>query len=257
MKFSILTHKLKALMLCAAFLPGLASAGIFDDDEARKAILDLRTKLEALSKKLEEKIELKTEGKADKSSLLELNNQSEQLRNEIAQIRGQIEVVLNELTTLKKRQQDFYVDLDTRLRKLEPIKKTIDGREVLVDSGEERAYNAAMALFQGGQYENAISAFSAFSMNYPNSGYAGTVQYWLGNSYYAQRDCKATVATLQNLVKKFADNPKVPDAMLNIATCQLELKEKAASRKTLEAVIAKFPGTESAQAAKSMMPKTK
>jgi tol-pal system protein YbgF len=257
MKFSIFTKKFKIFFLCLALLPGLASAGIFDDKEARKAILELNAKIEALSKKLEEKIDLKTEGKADKTSLLEFSNQSEQLRSEMAQIRGHIEVVLNELATLKKRQQDFYIDLDTRLRKLEPIKKNIDGREVTVDSGEERAYNAAMALFQGGQYENAIAAFTAFSANYPNSGYAATAHYWLGNSYYAHRDCKGTISTLQSLVKKFSDNPKVPDAMLNIATCQLELKEKAASRKTLESVIAKFPGTESAQAAKSMIPKTK
>lgn len=240
-------------MLLASALPLSASAGIFDDDEARKAILDLRAKVDAVSTKLDNKLDTK----ADKSSALELANQIEQLRGEIAKLRGQVEVLTNDLANTQRRQQDFYVDLDNRVRKLEPKKMTIDGKEVTVDIGEQRAYDAALSLFKAADYKNASAAFTAFNVNYPQSAYAGSAQYWLGNSWYAQRDCKNTISSLQQLVKNYPDHPKAPDAMLNIASCQLELKDKPGSKKTLETVIAQYPETDAAQAAKSRLAATK
>lgn len=234
-------------------VPALANPGLFDDDEARKAILDLRAKLTALTAKLDAKLE----EKADKTSLLELNNQNEQLRSEIAALRGQIEVLMNELSNAQKRQQDFYNDLDKRLRALEPKKLSVDGREVTIEQSEQRAFDAAMNLYKSGQYANAAAAFTSFNVNYASSVFAAESQYWLGNSYYAQRDCKNTISTLQTLLKNYPDTAKAADAMLNIAACQIDLKDKKEARKTLEAVIAKFPGTDAAQAAKSRLPSTK
>jgi len=52
-------------------------------------------------------------------SQLELANQIEQAKADMAKLRGQIEVVSYELEASQKRQKDFYVDLDNRLRKLE------------------------------------------------------------------------------------------------------------------------------------------
>ncbi|MFC0351922.1 tol-pal system protein YbgF [Undibacterium danionis] len=253
MKSWNLNKGLQALIFAVTLLPAIASAGIFDDDEARKAILDLRTKIAALSTKLDAKLD----DKADKTSVLELSNQNEQLRSEIAALRGQIEVLMNELANAQKRQQDFYIDLDKRLRALEPKKLTVEGREVTIEQSEQRSFDAAMSLYKAGQYANAASAFTAFTLNYADSVFASQAQYWLGNSFYAQRDCKNTITALQTLLKNYPDNAKVPDAMLNIAACQLDLKDKKESRKTLMAVIAKFPGTDAAQAAKNRLPSTK
>jgi TolA-binding protein len=41
--------------------------------------------------------------------------------------------------------------------------------------------------------------------------------------------------------------------MLNIATSQKELKDKKAEKKTLQDLVAKYPGTPSAQAAKERL----
>nr|WP_315467726.1 tol-pal system protein YbgF [uncultured Undibacterium sp.] len=253
MNVSCLNRKIKALVFVCMLTPAIASAGLFDDEEARKAILDLRTKITALTAKLEARLD----DKADKTSALELNNQNEQLKAEISTLRGQIEVLLNDLANLQKRQQDFYVDLDKRIRALEPKKLTVEGREVTIEQSEQRSFDAAMSLYKAGQYANAASAFTGFTLNYPESIFASQAQYWLGNSHYAQRDCKSTIVALEKLLKTYPDNPKEPDAMLNIAACQLELKDKKESRKTLQAVISKFPGTEAAQAAKSRLPSTK
>lgn len=225
--------------------PLQARAGLFDDDEARRAILDIRARLDSLNSRLE--------NKADKSTNLDLAGQSEQLRTEIAALRGQIEVLANELSNEQRRQKDFYTDLDTRLRKIEPQKATVDGREVNIEPAEQKTYDAALAYFKAGDYKNAGAAFFNFLQLYPQSGFAASAHYWLGNTYYAQRDYRNAIASQQIVVKNYPDNPKAPDAWLNIASCYTELKDKAAAKKTLDALIAQYPDSAAAQTAKERL----
>jgi tol-pal system protein YbgF len=234
-----------AFMAAVAYLPMTAHAGMFDDDEARKAILDLRNKVEALQKDVA--------SKSDKNSALSLSDQNDQLRQEVARLRGQLEVLTNELANTQQRQKDFYVDLDSRLTKLEPQKVNVDGKEVSVDQSEQKTYDAALNIFKGGDYKGASSAFGDFLKRYPQSGYAASAQYWLGNSLYAQRDYKGAIAAQQAVVKNYPDNPKVADALLNIASSYTELKDKASARKSLETLIAKYPNSPAAQTGKERM----
>lgn len=226
--------------------PMAAHAGLFDDAEARKAILDIRNQIEALQRDMG--------NKADKNSALTLSDQNEQLRQEIARLRGQIEVLTNELTSTQQRQKDFYVDLDGRLRKLEPQKATVDGKEVTVELSEQKSYDNALAIFKGGDYKGAATAFADFLKRYPQSGFAPSAQYWLGNAYYAQREYKNAIAAQQVLIKNYPDSPKVPDAQLNIASSYAELKDKASAKKMLETLIAQHPEAPAAQTAKERLP---
>ena len=233
-----------ALMLVASFgcsTPMEAQAGLFDDEEARRAILDLRARIDAANARVD--------GKAHKTSSLALAGPCDHLRNEIARLRGQVEVLTNEVANAQRRQKDFYTDLDARLRKLEPRLAMVDGKEVQVQPGEQKNFDAALAMFRAGDYRNAGQAFSDFLRQYPQSGFTASAHYWLGNAYYAQRDYKNAVASLQVVANNYPDNPKAPDALLNLANCQVELKDKAGARKTLETLLAKYPTAEAAQAA--------
>jgi tol-pal system protein YbgF len=234
-------------------LPLASSAGVFDDDEARKAILDLRAKVETLSRELNARIDTKS----DKSAALEFVNQHEMAMAEIAKLRGQIEVLANDMAKAQQRQKDFYVELDARLRKLEPRKVNIDGKEADIDPNEQKSYDAAYATFKAGDFKNAAAALQDFVRRYPGSGYAANAQYWLGNSYYAMRDYPNAIAAQQVVVANYADSPKAPDAMLNIASCYLELKDKKTAKKVLQDLIAKFPDSTSAQTAKDRLPTIK
>ncbi|MFZ6707509.1 tol-pal system protein YbgF [Undibacterium sp. TC9W] len=249
MKLNSIRTTILAAALSCAFLPTMASAGIFDDDEARKAILDLRAKVDAVNARLDSRLETK----ADKGTALELANENEALRAEISKLRGQIEVLSNDVTNAQKRQQDFYVDLDNRVRKLEPKRVTVDGQEATVDPTEQRTFEAAAALFKAGDYKASVPAFTNFLANYPQSAYAGSVQYWLGLSYFTQRDFRNAILSMQQVAKNYPDHPKAPDALLNMAACHIELKEKPAAKKVLESVLAKYPDTEAAQAAKNRL----
>ena len=244
-------NKLVKSTIVAAFAaafslaPLMANAAIFGDDEARKAILDIRTRLNSMQNEIS--------NKADKTNNLDLNNQNEQLRQEISRLRGQVEELANELSNTQRRQKDFYADLDARLRKMEPQKVTVDGKEFSITPSEQSAYDVALAYFKAGDYKNAGASFFDFTRRFPQSGLVPSAQYWLGNTYYAQRDYRNAINAQQVVVKNYPDNPKAADALLNIASCQMELKDRTAARKSLETLIAQYPESPSAQTAKERL----
>jgi tol-pal system protein YbgF len=240
-----------ALLAVCATLPLRAGAGLLDDDEARRAILDLRGKVDAMARDMNARIDTKS----DKTSTLDLIGQHDQTMQEIAKLRGQIEELSNELANAQKRQKDFYIDLDARLRKLEPREVNIDGKEAAVEPSEQNSYDAALQQFKAGDYKGAAAALDAFVKRYPDSAYAANAQYWLGNAYYAQRDCKSAIAAQQVVIKAYPDSPKAADAMLNMASCYTELKDKAGAKRTLDALVVKYPDSAAAQAARERLPK--
>lgn len=234
-----------AVVAAASWAPLHANAALFEDDEARRAILDIRARLDSMQTQIN--------AKADKSNNFDLNNDNEQLRQEIAKLRGQIEVLTNELANTQKRQKDFYVDLDGRLRKLEPQQVTLDGKVVSIGQAEQRAYDAALAYFKSGDYKNAGASFYDFTHRYPTSALVPSAQYWLGNTYYAQRDYHNAITAQQVVVQTFPDNPKAADSLLNIASCYTELKDKASAKTTLETLVSKYPDSAAAQTAKDRL----
>jgi tol-pal system protein YbgF len=249
MNTSFKSTMIAALIAAFSYSPTLSHAGIFDDNEARKAILDIRARLDAL----ESDSKARTENKADKTSVLDLANQNEQLRQDIAKLRGQIELLTNDLANAQQRQKDFYIDLDKRLRVLEPQQITLDGKQVNVLPGEQKAYDAAFSYFKSGDYKNASSALSDFLRRYPSTAYGATAQYLLGNAYYAQNDYDKAITAQQAVVKNYPESPKAPEAMLNIASSYTELKDKTAAKKTLSELVAQYPDSAAARTAKERL----
>ena len=95
-----------------------AHSGLFDDEEARKQIVQLRSQMADTQRAIDARIG-ELEAQAKNRSIIDLFNQVEILKTEFAKLRGQIELLQNEMENTQKRQRDLYVDLDGRLRKVE------------------------------------------------------------------------------------------------------------------------------------------
>ncbi|MFM2397993.1 MAG: tol-pal system protein YbgF [Pseudomonadota bacterium] len=247
-------------LICLGLLAAapFAHAGIFDDDEARKAILDLRKEARDGDIKLEKSLaDANARIDAQQRSSLELSNQIQLLREEIAKLRGALEVQTNELAGQQRRNKDLYGDLDARLKVLEPRKVSVDGREASVERTEEIAYNAALDLFKSGDMKGAQAGFASFLQRYPSGGYAPLATYWMGASQYGNKDFKGAQSTLSGFVQRFPDSPRVPDAWLTIANAQLDGGDKRTANRTLGKIINDFPGTSAAQQARERLPATR
>jgi tol-pal system protein YbgF len=250
---TVVSRVAAAALLMAACM-GSASAGLFDDEEARKAILDLRQKNQVIEQKLAEETRRATEDAAQlRRSLIELQNQLEATRAEVAKLRGQDEQIVRDLAELQRLQKDTAQSLDERLRKFEPSRMTMDGKEFLADPSEKRDYDAAMAIFRKGEFATAQLLFVDFLTRYPKTGFRQSALFWLGNAQYATKDYKDALSSFRALVVSAPDHMRVPEAILAIANCQLELKDNKGARKTLEELVANHPGSEAAQAAKDRL----
>lgn len=228
----------------------VASAALFEDDEARRAILELRQQ-RANSDRLAE--EQRQEMSQLRRSLLDLQTQIETLRGEIARLNGQNEQQLRDLADVQRRQKDIAQGVDERLRKVEPSKVSVDGREFIADPTEARDFEAALAIFRKGDFPAAQAAFTDFIKRYPQSGFRPTALFWLGNSQYATRDYRGAITNFRALLTASPDHPRAPDAVLSIANCQIELKDTTGARKSLDELVKAYPQSEAAVAARERL----
>ena len=246
-----------------------ARAALFDDDEARKRIDALKVRVDQLERSLSQRVDaLEAKG----AGLVDLFRDVEQIKADLAKLRGQYEVLTYELEQTQKRQRDLYVDLDSRLRKLEAgpgagaasnEPSAVPGAAAALapptaprpgDAGsEQRAYDGALEQFKSSNYPAAAGSFQAFVRAYPKSPLAPSALYWAGNAQYAQRDFRGAIATQRQLLSTYPDSQKVPDALLNIASSQIELGEAAPAKRTLEEIVAKYPTSEAAGKARQRL----
>ncbi len=247
-----------ALMLVAA---GSARAGLFDDEEARKAILDLRSRIQAnddraqagLAEQSKAQAALLEQVGALRRSVLELNAQLETQRAENAKLRGAQEQLARDVADLQRLVKDMSKGLDDRLRLLEPQKVTVDGKESSVDADERRSYEAAMATLRSGDFDKAAAALSGFLGRWPASGYADSVRFWLGNALYGQKNYKEAISVFRAMVTAAPTHPRTPEALLAVANCQIEMKDSRAARRTLDDLVKAYPASEAAVAAKERL----
>lgn len=233
-------------------------SALFDDDEARKAILDLRQKVDIQQQRNVEELRKANDDNAQlRRSILDLSNQLEILRAEIAKMRGQDEQLARDVAEVQRKQKDISQGVDERLRKFEPSKVTVDGKEFVASPAEIRDFDAALATLRRGEFAPAQTAFLDFINRYPQSGYRPSALFWLGNAQYALRAYREAIINFKSVVATAPDHVRSPEAALSIANCQVELKDTKAARKTLEDLIKVYPQSEAASVAKDRLTKLK
>jgi tol-pal system protein YbgF len=241
---------LAALLACGTS----AHAGLFDDDEARRAIIDLRTRIS----QLEDGSKSQTAQTAQQlqqlqNALLDLTNQNEQLRQQMAQLRGANEQLAKDLSDVQRHQKDLVQGVDDRLKKVEPQQVNLDGKTFMADADEIASYEAAAATLRSGDFDKAQAALSAFLRRYPASGYADLARYWMGNAQYGNRDFKGAIATFKSFIAAAPDHARAPEAELAIANCQIELKDMKGARVTLNDLMKTYPKSEAAVAGRERL----
>ena len=209
---------------------------IFSDDEARKAILEMRKSVQA-----------------SQGAILDLQNQIEKLRTENAQLRGQIESLQKQTDDLTKNQKTYYQDLDNRLTRFEPQTIEVEGVTGVVQAGERSAYEEALNAFQNNQVKKADSDLTAFIRKYPSSPYLPLALFWSGNTKYVLKDYNGSINQLQTLITRFPGHQRVPAAMLTLGNANLESGKKAVAKKVLSDLIAKYPDSDAAKEAKPIV----
>ncbi|MCB1896263.1 MAG: tol-pal system protein YbgF [Zoogloeaceae bacterium] len=221
-----------------------ATAGMFDDEEARKEIIRLRDNYGARLDQLE------TTSRAQ----FELANELEALKAEIAKLRGQIEVLGYQVDSSDKRQKDFYVDLDNRLRKLENSALTTSAAARPIDPvAEARDYEGALGLLKAGKNREAGAAFEAFIANYAGSSFLPSAYFWAGNAWFQEREAARASDHYRKVAELWPDDPRAPDALLGLAQSQQAMGDNKGAKETLARILETYPDSSAAQMAKQRL----
>lgn len=238
---------------------GQAFAGLFSDDEARLQIQQIGDRVSKLEDSTKKQSDINTQqaatNKKGSTTLLDLQSQIESLNEELRNLRGQNEELTHKLQDSEKRQKDYYIDLDTRLRHFETAEAQQSNNAPIVEG--DRAYEAAQSLFKSGKNQDAIAAFQEFIKQFPDSVYVPNAHYEIGEAYFALKDYPNALANYQVLSTQYAFSPKTPDAMLAIINCQIALKNNVAAKKTFKQLAAKYPESIAAGEAKKLLAKLK
>ncbi|MBO1111243.1 tol-pal system protein YbgF [Bordetella petrii] len=214
---------LRTLVVTAA-LAAAAPAHAFSDDEARRAILDLRQQVQQ-------------QNEQNQRARLQLADQMQSLQQEIMQLREQLELVSRQQPSTQPGQSGAN----------NPPGATAS------DPREQAAYDGAIDQFRKGQYKEAAESLAAFVALYPNSQLAPTAKFYLGSSRYAAKDYKGAIDQLNQLVQESPDNARAPDALLVIAGSQIELNNRAGAKASLQRIVKDYPNTPAAETAQSRL----
>ena len=207
-----------------------AVAGLFSDDEARLQIQQVGERVSKLEETEKKQAETNTQqtaintqqtatNKKQTATLLDLQSQIENLHEELRNMRGQNEELTHKLQDSEKRQKDYYIDLDSRLRHFETAEAQQSNNAPTVEG--DRAYEAAESIFKTGKNQDAIVAFQEFIKLFPDSVYIPNAHFEIGEAYFALKDYPNALANYQVLSTQYAFSPKTPDAMLAMIKCQM------------------------------------
>jgi len=110
-------------------------------------------------------------------------------------------------------------------------------------------YDAAYQDLTRGNHGLALLGFQEMLTKFPDSELADNAQYWIGETYYAQKDFPAALREFEKAVATYPKGDKVPAALLKSGFCQIETGDKSGARETFKKLQERFPQTEEARLA--------
>ncbi len=208
--------------------------------------------------------------RAELLSLRSLNEQSVEAAN---RMRADTQVQLNQVTEQTQLLSDRLEDTGRRISNL-PSKlrfagppappppdsttknvadSTSKSAAVAAANDAQQIYDAAYADLVKGKYDLARRGFQQYLQMEPQGALADNAHYWIGESFYSQKNYEAAGKEFNAVLEKFLDGDKVPSAMLKLAYAQIASGKTAEGKKNLQALIKKFPQSNEANLAKAKL----
>ena len=108
---------------------------------------------------------------------------------------------------------------------------------------EYDAYQNALRVFNGRNYEQAQKLFSDIIKQYPAGAYADNCWYWSGECSYAMLDWPRAISMFQK-VFEFTNSSKADDAQLKLGMCYMKTGQGALAKAEFRKLIERYPGSE-------------
>lgn len=114
-------------------------------------------------------------------------------------------------------------------------------------------YRRAFNAYREGRHAEAILDFEEFLQLYPDHEYADNAQYWIGESYYSQKEYEQAVVEFNRVLDRYAHEAKAPDALLKIGRSYEQLGDRERARIFWGRLVSQYPQSEAARSARKLL----
>ena len=205
-------------------------------------------------------------GGASGARLADLGEEVAALRQEVAELRGAVEEA--------EHAAERAMEEARRAQEAPPAGGVAPGPGAAGGAGgaaavagspreEIGAYEEAFTRYRAQEYEAAIDRFRAFLQTHPSSDYADNAQFWLAECHFKLGDYEQAVLAFEEVVEKFPEGNKVPDALYRQGIALLEIGKKTgqeakyrpAARQIFERLVSNYPESERVPEARRQLEK--
>lgn len=120
-------------------------------------------------------------------------------------------------------------------------------------SSPQVQYNKARQLLLANKFNAAEKEFKAVAEEYSNNPLAVNSLYWIGECRYSMKDYKGAITIFKQLVEKYPNGSKVPDALLKTAYAYISIGDDDNAREYLKRVVKTFPFSPSGEKAEKKL----
>ena len=208
----------------------------------------------------------RVESVLNNQSLLDLQNDNENLTSQIRNLRNQLDNLSFQQESALNSQKNQYLDVDKRLQQIEtrPIRQYVvpsssadsdqSSPALQGATGSERdVYQSAFDLLKGGKYADAASGFESYLVQYPDGQLADNAYYWLGESHYITRKFDKALNSFAMVTQNYPESRKIADAWLKLGYTYYEMKDTAKAKEALQKTLSNFPDSSAALLAKQRL----
>lgn len=122
---------------------------------------------------------------------------------------------------------------------------------------DEVVYRRGIELLDGEKFAPSRAAFEELIKRYPTSKLADNSRFWIGESYYRQKEYASAILEYQKVVDDYPKGDKVPAALYKQGLAFLEIGEKEGGIATLQQLVSRYPKSREAHEARNRIKKAK
>ena len=102
-------------------------------------------------------------------------------------------------------------------------------------------FRSAIILHKAGKYPEAVLAFSAFVENYPDHPLAGTAQFYVGDSYFRQKEYGLAVREFQRVLTTYDRSTHIAQTLREISDSEDALRKSDDAARHRQLLMSLFP----------------
>jgi len=169
----------------------------------------------------------------------------------------------DDISLLKEDTSKSMVVMEERIKKLDAEMAQVNAKlAALAKALEQQAtpesvYKQAYDVYKNGETAKARDLFTKFTEQFPDNKLAANARYWIGETYYMEKNYEQAVLEFQRVIKEHPGKEKVPAAMLKQGLAFRELGDTKSARFVIKELIEKFPLADEVPAAKEVLQKLK